>query len=129
MTLTSATLGQLLERKTRTVEIGDVSIIIQKPSPMQYSRYQMALVGDDMKPKLDNYGRAGMLLVALMAVDSDGNRLFGDDEIDMVDQLDLAIYTPLAEACQAFASNGKEASASLGESEQTTDSDLPAVSA
>ena len=87
----------------------------------------MALLGDDMKPSVDNYGYASNLLVALMAVDSEGNRLFGDNELDMVERLDLSIHTPLAEACQAFVQGG-DASKTLGESEETTGSDLPVAS-
>jgi hypothetical protein len=43
-TLTRATLGKLTKRQTKDVEIGGNTIRLQRPTPLEFSQYQMSLI-------------------------------------------------------------------------------------
>jgi intein/homing endonuclease len=128
MTLTRATLGKLAKRQTKDVTIGDVVARIQKPSPLEYSQYQTSLIGKDGSADISKFADSILLLVARMWIDDSGERLFKDSEIKDLGSIDLEFYQKLSEACQSYAQGG-DASKVLGESDQTTASDSPAVSA
>jgi hypothetical protein len=128
MTLTRATLGKLTKRAIKDVEISGNAARIQRPTPLEYSQYQMSLVDKDGKAVLSNFTDAILLLVARMWIDGDGERLFQDNETKQLGALDLEFYQRLSEECQRFAS-GNEASETLGESAQITASDSPVGSA
>jgi hypothetical protein len=121
MTLTRATLGKLRERKTTDLVIDGHNVRLQKPTPLEFTQYQMGLVTADGKADLSKFGTAISLLTARMWIDGDGNRLFSDKETTELASLDLGFYQQLSAECQKFAS--PEASTALGESEKTTDSD------
>jgi hypothetical protein len=128
MTLTRATLGKLTKRATKNIEIHGHSVRIQRPTPLEHSQYQMALVDKDGKWIATNLNDAILLLVSRMWIDQDGARLFKDTETKELGSIDLVFYQRLSEACQEFAKTS-EAPEMLGESAETTVSDLPAESA
>ena len=127
-TLTRATLGKIAKRQTKEVTIGDEIVRIQKPTPLEHSQYTTSLVGKDREFDIARFPDAALLLVARMWITADGERLFKDNETKELGSIDLDFYQRLAEECQLFA-RGNEASAVLGESEKTTDLDLPVESA
>jgi hypothetical protein len=88
----------------------------------------MSLVDKEGKWIATNLNDAIMLLTARMWIDEEGERLFKDTETKQLGSIDLAFYQELSEQCQKFAIVS-EASATLGESDKTTVSDLPAESA
>jgi hypothetical protein len=126
-TLTRATLGKLTQRAYKDIEIGGNLVRIQRPTPLEFSQYQMSLVDKDGKASISKFADAIMSLVAKMWIDDAGNRLFQDNELRELGSIDLAFYQELSEECQRFASGGNEVV--LGESDSTPDSDLPAESA
>jgi hypothetical protein len=128
MTLTRATLGNRTKRKTKDIEIDGDMVRIQKPTPLEFSQYQMALMDADGKPNVSKFADAILLLTARMWIDDEGKRLFADDEVKSLGSIDLEFYQQLSEQCQQFAQM-TEASRSLGESEQITASDSPVESA
>lgn len=130
MTLTRATLGKLTTRATKDVEIQGHKVRLQKPTPLEFSQYQLAIV--DPKTREFDYSKgpaAIALLVARMWIDGEGKRLFADNETKELNELDLEFYQRLSEACQMFVNGEQEPSKVLGESEETTPSDSPAGSA
>lgn len=129
-TLTRATLGKLTERATKDIKIGDNEVRIQKPTPLEFSQYQLAIM-DAKAGTLDmtKFPAALALLVARMWVDDKGKRLFADNETKDLGEIDLEFYQQLSEECQSFANGNKEANKALGESGEATDSDSPAGSA
>ena len=127
MTLTRATLGNLTKRAKKDIDIGGNAVRIQRPTPLEYSQYQMSLVDKEGKWVATNLNDAILLLVARMWIDDEGERLFKDAETKHLGTIDLGFYQALSEECQKFA-RVSEASETLGESEKTTDSDLPAES-
>ena len=127
MTLTRATLGKIAKRQTKDVQIGDEAARIQKPTPLEYSQYQTSLIGKDGAADISKFSDAILLLVARMWIDDSGERLFKDSETKELGSIDLEFYQKLSEACQSYAQGG-DASKTLGESEETTDSGLLAVS-
>jgi hypothetical protein len=126
-TLTRATLGKLTQRATKDIEIGDNVVRIQKPTPLEYSQYQMSMVDKDGKASLSKFADAIRLLVAKMWIDDGGNRIFADSELLALGSIDLDFYQKLSEECQQFAQG--EASKTLGESDSTGDSSSPVESA
>jgi hypothetical protein len=126
MTLTRATLGTLTKRATKTLTICGEEVILQRPTPLEFSQYQMALLNPEGKPDLAKFPEAILLLTARMWIDADGQRLFSDKETKDLGSLDLVFYQSLSEACQSFAR--PEASSMLGESDLITGSDSPAES-
>lgn len=129
MTLTRATLGKLTKRATKDVPIGDVVARIQRPTPLEFSQYQTALLSKDGKADISKFADAIILLVACMWIDDEGNRLFKDTELKDLGSIDLGFYQSLSLVCQTFAQDAIEAKKTLGESEKTTDLDLRAESA
>jgi len=127
MTLTRATLGKLTKRATKDIEICGHKVRLQRPTPLEHSQYQMALVDKDGKWIATNLNDAILLLVSRMWIDEDGARLFKDTETKELGSIDLVFYQRLSEACQEFAKTS-EAPEMLGESEKTTVSDLPVES-
>jgi hypothetical protein len=127
MTLTRATLGKLTKRATKDIEICGHQVRIQRPTPLEHSQYQMALVDKDGKWIATNLNDAILLLVARMWIDEDGARLFKDSETKELGSIDLVFYQRLSEACQEFAKTS-EAPKMLGESAETIASDLPVES-
>ena len=123
-TLTRATLGKLTKRATKDIEIDGNAVRIQRPTPLEHSQYQMALVDKDGKWNATNLNDAILLLVARMWIDGEGERLFKDSETKQLGTIDLLFYQRLSEACQQFTRNS-EASEVLGESEKTIVSDSP----
>jgi len=128
MTLTRATLGKLTKRATKDIEVCGHKVRLQRPTPLEHSQYQMSLVDKDGKWNATNLNDAIMLLTARMWIDEEGERLFKDTETKHLGSIDLAFYQQLSEQCQKFAIVS-EASTTLGESDKTTVSDLPAESA
>jgi hypothetical protein len=128
MTLTRATLGKLTKRATKDLEIHGHKVRIQRPTPLEHSQYQMALVDKEGKWIATNLNDAILLLVARMWIDEDGTRLFKDNETKELGSIDLLFYQRLSEACQEFAKTS-EAPEMLGESEKTIVSDSHAESA
>ena len=126
-TLTRATLGKLTQRATKDIEIGGNTVRIQRPTPLEFSQYQMSLVDKDGKASISKFADAIMSLVAKMWIDDAGNRLFQDNELRELGSIDLAFYQELSEECQRFASGGNEVE--RGEFDSTPDSDLLAESA
>jgi hypothetical protein len=126
MTLTRATLGRLTKRATKTLTICGEEVILQRPTPLEFSQYQMALMSADGKPDVAKFPEAILLLTARMWIDADGQRLFSDKETKDLGSLDLVFYQSLSEACQSFAR--PEASSMLGESDSTTNLDSPVES-
>jgi hypothetical protein len=126
MTLTRATLGRLTKRATKTLTICGEEVVLQRPTPLEFSQYQMALMSADGKPDVAKFPEAILLLTARMWIDADGQRLFTDKEMKDLGSIELVFYQALSEACQQFAR--PEASSMLGESEPTTGSDLPVES-
>lgn len=118
MTLTRATLGKLTKRATKDIVIEGNSVRIQRPTPLEFSHYQMSLVEKDGKWNATQLDAALRLLVARMWIDADGERIFKDNELQELGSIDLVFYKQLQDACQQFAHNS-EASATLGESEKT----------
>lgn len=119
MTLTRATLGRLAKRATKDIEIDGEKVRLQRPTPLEFSQYQMALVDKDGKAVFANFADAILLLVARMWIDGDGERLFQDNETKQLASIDLSFYQRLSEECQQFA-RVSEAAAVLGESDSTT---------
>lgn len=134
MTLTRATLGTLAKRATKTIEIDGHEVKLQRPTPLEFSQYQMGLMSPDGKPDVTRFADAILMLVARMWIDDYGMRLFADDEVKpspksingYLGAIDLSFYQTLSAECQKFAS--PEASTALGESVKTPDSDSPAES-
>lgn len=126
-TLTRATLGRLAKRQTKEITIGDEVARIQKPTPLEHSQYTTSLIGKDREFDIARFPDAVLLLVARMWIDDEGDRLFKDNETKELGSIDLEFYQRLSEGCQQFA-KGEEASKTLGESDKTTDLDLPAES-
>jgi len=129
MTLTRATLGKLTKRQTKDVTIGDDVARIQRPTLLEFSQYQMSLIGKDGKAEVGKFADAILLLVARMWIDDEGQRLFKDSETKELGSIDLGFYQSLSAECQKFAQNTVEASKTLGESEPTVDFDSPVESA
>jgi hypothetical protein len=127
MTLTRATLGKLTKRATKDIKICGHRVRIQRPTPLEHSQYQMALVDKEGKWIATNLNDAILLLVARMWIDEDGARLFKDSETKELGSIDLVFYQRLSEACQEFAKTS-EAPEMLGESAETIASDLPVES-
>ena len=128
MTLTRATLGKLTKRSTKDIVIDGNSVRIQRATPLEFSQYQMSLVEKDGKWNASNLDSALLLLVARMWIDAEGQRIFKDNELKELGEIDLLFYKKLQDECQSFA-HGGEASTALGESAETTVSGLPAESA
>jgi hypothetical protein len=126
-TLTRATLGKLTQRATKDIEIGGNTVRIQRPTPLEFSQYQMSLVDKDGKASINKFADAIMSLVAKMWIDDAGNRLFQDNELRELGSIDLAFYQELSEECQRFASGGNEVV--LGEFDSMLDLDSHAESA
>ena len=118
MTLTRATLGKLTKRATKDIEISGNAVRIQRPTPLEFSQYQMSLVDKDGKWNATNLNAAILLLVSRMWIDDEGERLFKDTETKELGSIDLAFYQLLSEECQKFA-NVSEAPEMLGESAET----------
>ena len=127
MTLTRATLGRLTKRATKNLYIDGHEATIQKPTPLEFSQYQMALVDKDGKWNATNLNDAILLLVARMWIDDEGERLFKDTETKQLGSIDLTFYQRLSEECQQF-TRSNEASQALGEFEKIIASDSPAES-
>jgi hypothetical protein len=125
MTLTRATLGKLTKRATKNIEISGNAVRIQRPTPLEFSQYQMSLVDKDGKWNATNLNAAILLLVSRMWIDDEGERLFKDTETKELGSIDLAFYQLLSEECQKFA-NVSEAPQALGELEAIIASDSPA---
>ena len=128
MTLTRATLGTLTQRATKDIEILGNAVRIQRPTPLEYSQYQMTLIDKEGKWLATNLSDAILLLVARMWIDADGNRLFSDRETKELGAIDLPFYQTLSAECHQFA-RVSEAPEMLGESVETTSSDSPVESA
>jgi hypothetical protein len=126
VTLTRATLGKLTKRQVKDVPIGDVVARIQRPTPLEFSQYQTALLSKDGTADVSKFADAIMLLVARMWIDDEGSRLFKDNELKDLGSIDLGFYQSLSAECQMFAQDAIEAKKTLGEFEKTTDFDLPA---
>ena len=126
MTLTRATLGTLAKRASKTITIDGHDVKIQRPTPLEFSQYQMGLMTSEGKPDVAKFADAILLLTARMWIDDEGNRLFADNETRALGSIDLAFYQKLSEACQKYAA--PEASTALGESDTTPVSDSPAES-
>jgi len=122
MTLTRATLGKLTKRTTKDITIDGNAVRIQRPTPLEFSQYQMSLVDKDGKAVLSNFAEAILLLVARMWIDDESERLFKDSETKQLGAIDLRFYQQLSEECQRFA-RGNEASETLGELESIIASD------
>ena len=127
MTLTRATLGRLTKRATKDIDIDGNAVRIQRPTPLEFSQYQMSLVDKDGKWLATNLNDAIMLLVARMWIDEDGERLFKDTELKQLGSIDLGFYQRLSEECQQF-TRASEAPQMLGESDKTIVSDSPVES-
>ena len=128
MTLTRATLGKLTERETKDdIVINGHAVRIQRPTPLEFSQYQMSLVDKDGKWLANNLDSALLLLVSRMWIDDKGNRLFKDSETKELGSIDLPFYKKLQDECQKFA-HDSEAPETLGESEETIASDSPVES-
>lgn len=125
MTLTRATLGKLTKRATKDIEIDGNAVRIQRPTPLEHSQYQMALVDKDGKFHATNLNDAILLLVSRMWIDAEGERLFKDTETKQLGSIDLGFYQKLSEECQRY-SRSSEAPEILGESVTTIASDSPA---
>lgn len=129
MTLTRATLGKLTKRATKDIEIGGNAVRIQRPTPLEFSQYQMSLVDRDGKWCANNLDTALLLLVARMWIDKEGRRLFEDSEVQQLGSIDLTFYGKLQDECQQFAHDKSEAPQMLGESVETVASALLVESA
>jgi hypothetical protein len=125
-TLTRATLGKLTQRATKDIEISGHTVRIQKPTPLEFTQYQLGLLGKDGTADIAKFPDAILLLTARMWVDDEGNRLFADNETKLLGEMDLEFYQQLSAECQRFARGGSDEV--LGESEQMPDSDLLAES-
>jgi hypothetical protein len=128
-TLTRATLGSITKRQTKELEICGHKVRIQKLSPLEYSQYQTSI--SDPKTQtlnLERFASALLTMVARMWIDDDGNRIFADNEIKQLGEIDLEFYQKLSEQCQLFCRSDKEADETLGESDLMPDLGLPAES-
>jgi hypothetical protein len=124
MTLTRATLGKRLKRKTTDIVIDGDTVRMQKPTPLQYSEYQAAIVNEKGDPGITRFAASLALLTVRMWIDADGNRLYSDKEaVELASTMDIDFYEEVAEACRKYAK--PEVSKALGESEPTTASDSP----
>ena len=127
MTLTRATLGKFTKRKTTDVTICGDQVRLQKPTPLEYSQYLTAYGTPKGEADMRLFPNALLMLTAKMWIDADGNRIFADNEVNALAELDNDFYEELSSACQRYAKPG--ASTALGESEKTTVSGSPAGSA
>lgn len=127
MTLTRATLGRLTVRATKDITICGQDVRLQKPTPLEFSQYQMGLLNHEGKGDVAKFPQAIALLTARMWIDGDGNRLFKDSEVSELVSIDLEFYESLSAECQRYA-QGKESAAAAGESVKTPVSDSPAES-
>lgn len=127
MTLTRATLGTLAKRKWKDMEIQGQQVRIQKPTPLELSQYQMALVDSKGEPNVHGYAPAVLLLTARMWIDDTHTRLYSDTETAELNTIDADFYEAISDACREYAS--PEASTVLGESDKTPGFDSPAESA
>jgi hypothetical protein len=114
-------LGKLTKRAIKTLVIDGNEIVIQRPTPLEFSHYQTSLISKDGKADISKFSDAILLLVARMWIDDEGQRLFKDTELKELGSIDLTFYQSLSIECQQFAQ--PEASRTLGESDKTTDSD------
>jgi len=126
-TLTRATLGKLTQRITKDFEIGGNEVRIQKPTPLDKSRYIMSMIDAEglkdpknIKPDMTQYYESVMRLTAAMWIDDTGKRVFEDHEWRLLNELEPEFYQELSGECQRFA---EVAAIKPGESEQTTASD------
>jgi hypothetical protein len=127
MTLTRATLGKLTKRSTKDIEIDGNAVRIQRPTPLEFSQYQTSLVDREGKFSLAGIETALPLLIARMWIDGEGVRLFKDNEVKQLTEIDLGFYQQLSEICQKFA-RVSEAPETLGESVSTIVLDSPVES-
>jgi hypothetical protein len=125
-TLTRATLGKLAQRATKNIDICGHAVRIQKPTPLEFTQYQLGLLGKDGTADIAKFPDAILLLTARMWIDGDGQRLFTDSETKLLGEMDLDFYQQLSAECQRFARGGTDEV--LGESEQMPGSDLLAES-
>lgn len=127
MTLTRATLGKLTKRVTKDLTIDGHAVRIQRPTPLEFSQYQMSLVDKEGKWNANNIDSALLQLTARMWIDDAGERLFKDTELKELGSIDLLFYKKLQDECQMFA-HASEAPQMLGESVETADSASPVES-
>jgi hypothetical protein len=66
-TLTRATLGKLTQRATKDIEIGGNLVRIQRPTPLEFSQYQMSLVDRDGKADIGKFADKGIKKPAAQA--------------------------------------------------------------
>lgn len=126
--LTRATLGSLLSKQTKPENINGHDVILRKPTPLERAQYQMMMMGTDMKADMSKYPEAKMFLTSCMWIDDSGAQVFDKTEWKNMDSLDPDFYEKLADLCDTYEKN-REASATLGESAKTGNSDSPAESA
>ena len=131
MSITREQLKKRFERQSKSIDVDGDTLRIRKPSPLQWSQYQAALI-NPKTGQLD-YGKMGtaqMNLVAAMLIDDDGKPLV--DSPAELDQMDPEFYEQVATACISYASGkdiAKEAERVLGELGKTRDSSLLVESA
>lgn len=121
MSITKEQLKARFARPTKTITVDGDELTIRKPSPLEWSRYQAALVD----PKSGQFspakmGPAQMNLVACMLTTDDGSPLV--DSPNELDGLEPDYYEQIKDECIRFASGRKfdaEAAKTLGESEET----------
>lgn len=121
MSITKEQLKARFARPTKTITVDGDELTIRKPSPLEWSRYQAALVD----PKSGQFspakmGPAQMNLVACMLTTDDGSPLV--DSPNELDGLEPDYYEQIKDECIRFASGKKfdaEAAKTLGESEET----------
>lgn len=126
MTLTRATLGNLTKRQTKPVTIGEYDVVLQRPTPLQFSRFQSSIIDPKTREfDVTRFPAALELLVAQMWIDEDGKRLFSDHESSKItdgeEAVDIEFYQRLSEECQLYSSVKRGETETLGESEETTD--------
>jgi len=126
-TLTRATLGKLTQRITKDFEIGGNEVRIQKPTPLDKSRYIMSMIDAEglkdpknIKPDMTQYYESVMRLTAAMWIDDTGKRVFEDHEWRLLNELEPEFYQELSGECQRFA---EVAAIKPGESGSTPGSD------
>ena len=126
-TLTRATLGKIAQRASKTIQIDGNDVKIQRPTPLEFSQYQIGLISKEGAVDPTRFADAILLLVARMWIDEDGKRLFADNETKDLGAIDLSFYHQLSAECQRYAM--PEAKKVLGESVQIPVSDLLVESA
>jgi hypothetical protein len=126
-TLTRATLGKIAQRASKTIQIDGNDVKIQRPTPLEFSQYQIGLISKEGAVDPTRFADAILLLVARMWIDEDGKRLFADNETKDLGAIDLSFYHQLYAECQRYAM--PEAKKVLGESVQIPVSDLLVESA